>query len=166
MPAIRARPRRPMENESSASGAQQPGFHIMSVGIRENDMSQAACSNKSAITVSLKDMRKSVRTNGPFQVRMRGFDKSGNAFHANSLVNNISSKGLYMLLGRPVAKGAMLFVVVQLKNGTAIAAHGRVNRVERQANGFYGVAVRFTRAQLLPVQATSSHCLQTFSSNG
>jgi hypothetical protein len=97
-----------------------------------------------------KDMRKSARVYGSFPVRMRGFDGSACTFKANSLVDNISSGGLYMQLGRPVAVGSRLFAVVQLVSGATIAARGFVARVEPRPHALSGVAVRFTRTRLLP----------------
>ena len=98
------------------------------------------------------DMRKSARVYGSFPVRMRGFDESGLTFKANSLVDNISSGGLYMQLARPVAEGSRLFAVVELVSGATIAARGVVARVEPRPHGLSGVAVRFTRTRLLPPQ--------------
>lgn len=96
------------------------------------------------------DKRKSVRVYGSFPVRVRRIDKPGFAFKASSLVDNISSGGLYMQLGRPVAEGSTLFVVVQLASGAAIAARGIVARVDPHPHNLTGVAVQFTRARLLP----------------
>ncbi len=98
------------------------------------------------------EMRKSARVCGSFPVRMHGIDDSGYPFKANSLVDNISSGGLYMQLGRHLAVGSRLFVVVQLVVGATIAARGRVARVERRPHGLCGVAVRFTRTRLLSPQ--------------
>jgi hypothetical protein len=98
------------------------------------------------------DMRKSTRVCGSFPIRIRGIDNSGHPFNANSLADNISSGGLYMQLGRHVAVGSRLFVVVQLVVGATIAARGLVARVESQPHGLSGVAVRFTRTRLLPPQ--------------
>lgn len=97
-----------------------------------------------------RDMRKSARVYGSFPIRMRGFDGSGCMFEANSLVDNISSGGLYMQVGRPPGEGSRLFAVVQLVGGATIAARGFVARVEPRPHGLSGVAVRFTRTRLLP----------------
>jgi len=102
------------------------------------------------------DMRKSARVYGSFPVRMRGFDVYGRAFRANSLVDNISSSGLYTQLPRSVAEGSKLFATVRLLGGTTIAARGRVTRVEKRPHGLTGVAVRFTRTRLLPPEAQPS----------
>ncbi len=98
------------------------------------------------------EMRKSARVCGSFPVRIRGVDDSGYPFKSNSLVDNISSGGLYMQLGRQVAVGSKLFVVVQFVVGATVAARGRVVRVEPRPHGLSGVAVRFTRTRLLSPQ--------------
>ena len=121
------------------------------VGLKpvDNFMDQALCAEILTASISLMDMRKNARAYGSFPVRMRGVDESGCEFNMNSLVDNISSGGLYMQLGRPVAAGSRLFTVVQLLSDSAIAARGIVSRVERRPHGLSGVAVRFTRTRLL-----------------
>lgn len=98
------------------------------------------------------DKRNSARVYGSFPVRIRGFDVSGSSFQADSLADNISSGGLYVQLGRPVAEGSRLFAVVRLVGAVTIAARGRVVRVEQRPHGLSGVTVRFTRSRLLPQQ--------------
>ena len=117
----------------------------------ENSITHAPCDDLTA-SIPLMDMRKSARVYGSSPVVRRGFDESGCMFKANSLVDNISSGGLYMQLGRPVAEGSRLFAVVQLVSGATIAARGFVARVEPRPHGLSGVAVRFTRTRLLPPQ--------------
>ena len=86
---------------------------------------------------------------GSFPVWLRGLDESGLKFRANSLVDNISSGGLYLQLSRPVSVGARLFVVVGMVSGARIAAKGEVARIERRPHDLCGVAVRFTQTRLL-----------------
>jgi hypothetical protein len=103
----------------------------------------------STIGASATEKRRSPRVQGSFPVRLRGFDESGLKFGASSLVDNISSGGLYLQLSRPVAAGSRLFAVVGIASGARIAAKGDVTRVERRPHGLCGVAVRFTQTRLL-----------------
>ena len=119
-------------------------------------MNHMRCSTTLAARISLKDMRKSIRVHGCFPAWIRGFDKSGRAFHESFLVDNISSGGLFVQLNRPVAEGSRLFAAVQLASGATIAARGLVSRVEQRPHNLTGVAVRFTRARLLPWQGIAS----------
>lgn len=96
------------------------------------------------------DMRKNARVYGCFPVRMRGVDESGFVFKATSLIDNISSGGLYMQIGRRVAEGSRLFVLAQFVTGAIIAARGFIVRVEPLPHSLTGVAMRFTRTKLLP----------------
>ncbi len=122
----------------------------------ENLVAQALCAEWLKTRTSLMDMRRSTRVCGSFPVRMRGFDESGCAFEANSLVDNISSGGLYMQFARAVAEGSRLFAVVQMVSGASIAARGVVARIEPRPHGLSGVAVRFTRTRLLPSQRAAT----------
>jgi hypothetical protein len=96
------------------------------------------------------DMRKTARVYGSFPVRMRGFDESGRVFKTNSLVDNLSAGGLFMQIGRRVAEGSRLFVLVRFMTGAIVAARGVAVRIEQRPHGLFGVAVRFTHARLLP----------------
>jgi hypothetical protein len=106
--------------------------------------------------MSFTDMRKNIRVYGSFPVRLRGIDTAGCPFQVGSRVDNISSGGLHMELGRPVAEGSRMFTLVRLAIGAAIAAQGQVTRVEQGPQGLSGVALRFTHTRLLPVQDTGA----------
>jgi PilZ domain len=96
------------------------------------------------------ERRKHVRLYGAYAVRVRGVDASGRRFETTSLVDNVSTGGLYLRLPRRVGEGTRLFAVVQLTDSLRIAARGRVLREEARGHGLFAVAVRFTSARVLP----------------
>jgi hypothetical protein len=92
----------------------------------------------------------------PFFTRVRGIDASGEAFEANTLLDNISASGLYMRLGRQVNPEVRLFVVIHFPtclSGEGVAGRaallGIVLRSEPRSGGLWGLAIRFTRYRFL-----------------
>jgi len=50
----------------------------------------------------------------PFPVMVRGVDANGKSFEINTVLDNMSAKGLYVRLKRQVRRGVKLFMIVQL----------------------------------------------------
>ena len=96
--------------------------------------------------------RRAFRLTGAFLMRVRGVDAAGQAFDTTSLADNICADGLYFQLPRSQARGARLFTVVRLTDGLTIAARGHVLRKESKDYGLLGIAVRFTKARVLPAR--------------
>jgi hypothetical protein len=115
-----------------------------------NHTLQTHDADRPSSNMTFTDMRKSTRVYGSFPVRLRWVNPSGRRLHAGTVVDNIGAGGLYMRLRRRMAEGLELFAVVWLVSGAAIAAKGRVIRVEKRPRGLVGVAVRFTRTRLVP----------------
>ena len=93
------------------------------------------------------ERRAAQRIAGRFPVQLRRRHPSG-VLDCASIADNVSRSGVYTrLLGR-VDVGQSVFGVVSLPTGSALAARGRVVRLEQLAGG-WGIAVRFTRARLL-----------------
>jgi len=102
------------------------------------------------------ERRHKPRISEPFFTRVRGIDASGQAFEANTLLDNISASGLYMRLGRQVNPEARLFIVIHLSactSGGEVAGRaallGVVLRSEPRSGGLWGLAIRFTRYRFL-----------------
>ena len=94
------------------------------------------------------------RTTAPFPTFVHGVSAAGHAFKLETVLENISGGGLYLLLPEAVAVGARLFLVVRFdQRGDAqaprLALRASVVRSEPLASGACGVAVAFTRGRFL-----------------
>jgi hypothetical protein len=91
------------------------------------------------------------RIETPFRAIVRGATLGARRFEEHTVLDNLSSCGLYLRIGRPVRQGSKLFVLIRLsgvgnEGGPAgcIALHGVVLRVEARPGNVFSVAVRFT----------------------
>ena len=91
-----------------------------------------------------------------FRATVHGVNASGEAFSAETVLENISATGLYLRLTRAVEVGAELLVVSQLSNpsngktsGPLLAMSGTVVRVCGATGDACGVAVEFTHTRFL-----------------
>jgi len=107
------------------------------------------------------ERRGAVRVAIPFPATVRGMDQTGDRFTLDTVLDNLSSTGLYLRLARLVEPGATLFVVVRLAVVSAqqvaaasVAVRGVVLRAEPQSSGMRGVAILFTRHRFLYAVAT------------
>jgi len=85
-----------------------------------------------------------------------GVDANGETFNTDSELDNFSSGGLYLWLGRHVEQGAKLFItfwppVNRTDDYPAmeVEVHGIVLRTEPQHDGVYGVAVAIEHERAL-----------------
>lgn len=92
----------------------------------------------------------------PFPARVRAVDLSGEAFQADTVLDNISAGGVYMRLARSVKLGERVFVVVRLSTSREekqrvprLAMLGTAVRVDPQDGGHCGVAVASTGTRFL-----------------
>ncbi len=99
------------------------------------------------------ERRRALRVDLPFPVTVRGTDALGDHFTSTTVLDNLSARGLYFCLPRPVAPGAKLFLVVRLvpgaDAGAGVALRGGVVRAELLPDGRYGVAVAFDQHRFL-----------------
>lgn len=102
------------------------------------------------------ERRRKPRLDTPFPVTVRGMDTSEQAFEIHTVLENLSSGGLYLRLPRRLEPGAKLSAVVRLSTAAdqeapapRVAVQGVVLRVEPKLDGGTGVAVRFTRHRFL-----------------
>ena len=87
----------------------------------------------------------------PFPVRVRSTDATGQPFEMESVIDNLSTGGLYMRLPRLLAPNAEVSAVISLfpsretpAQNARVAIRGSVLRCEPQADGSCGVAVGFS----------------------
>jgi len=92
----------------------------------------------------------------PFPATVRGVDRHGERFRLETVLDNLSAKGLYLRIARPVEPGATLFIVVRLAAsldqwtiGPGVAARGSVLRADLRPGGVCGLAVAFRRHRFL-----------------
>ena len=110
---------------------------------------------ESSLTIlDVIERRSKPRIKRPFAVTVRGVDADNVAFEVDAVLDNLSTGGLYIRLGRDVAQGAKLFALICFSASTQdqaavrIAIRGVVLRTEPQPDQGPGVAVGFTRYRL------------------
>jgi hypothetical protein len=91
-----------------------------------------------------------------FPVTVYGVDGNGEAFETTSVLDNLSTDGLYMRISQSVQPGATLSIVIQFAAGpikgeltTRVVTYGVVLRSELRSIGECGVAIKFSRYQCL-----------------
>jgi PilZ domain len=105
-----------------------------------------------------QERRSTPRIEIPFPALVRGVDVGAQAFEAHTVLDNLSSHGLYLRLAQQVAPGMRLFIVIRLSvapNANHIALHGVVLRTEPRTSVF-GTAIRFTHHRFI-YAATHTH---------
>lgn len=92
----------------------------------------------------------------PFRATVHGVGANGQAFMAETVLDNISANGLYLRLRQPVVVGAELVIVSKLamaSNGAAsgplVAMCGTVIRAQFTPDDLCGVAVEINSKQFL-----------------
>ncbi|HET9221012.1 MAG TPA: PilZ domain-containing protein [Roseiflexaceae bacterium] len=106
-----------------------------------------------------QDRRKYQRIETPFPATVRGVDIGARRFEENTVLDNLSSRGLHLRLARPVQQGTKLFVLIRLSSASTndptgfIALHGVVLRVDARPGSVFRIAVRFTRHRFIHMVA-------------
>ena len=101
------------------------------------------------------ERRANPRVDHPFPVTLRTVGGVGGVLHIETVLDNISARGLFVRLVRPLEPGASLSIGVRLwaaePQGACarVAARGVVKRVERTVDGQYGIAVEFARPRVI-----------------
>ena len=95
-----------------------------------------------------QERRASPRIETPFPAVVRSVDIDDLPFEEHTVLDNLSSGGLYLRLARQVQPGVQLFVLFQLSIAldtysaiAGIALHGVALRVERRPGGIFGTAI-------------------------
>jgi len=95
------------------------------------------------------ERRRKPRIATPFPTRVRGVNVAGEAFEVESVLDNLSSDGLYLRLGQQVKEKAKLEFSIRMsgveqQQAPTIQAHGVVLRAEIKPDGIVGLAVKLT----------------------
>ena len=108
-------------------------------------MRESIDSNPSEVKV---ERRKKPRIYTPFHARVSGVNSSGQAFEASTVLDNMSSGGLYLRVEHDVAQGSQVAVTIRLSTKhidlvpvANVAVKGVVLRNEEQTNGTYGLGI-------------------------
>lgn len=98
----------------------------------------------------------------PFPATVRCVDVDDQPFEEHTVLDNLSSGGLYLRLARPVKHGARLFVLFRLSvvpgaqaSAAYIALHGVALRVEPRPGGVFGTAIRLIHHRFIYATAKS-----------
>ncbi len=101
------------------------------------------------------DRRVKPRVSCTYPAVIDGIDVDGNRYNEAARLANLSASGLFMKTNRYIEPGLKLSVTVLLtaesieKDTPKIATNGVVVRVEPQADGSCGVAVKFNSYRFL-----------------
>ena len=112
--------------------------------------------NSSSSDYSRVERRGKVRNYEPFSVKVQYADPNGNFFEIDTVLDNLSTSGLYLRMAQKVHAGDKLSIRINLPPVSDVAApglnvstEGEVLRVDPLRNDKFGVAVRFTRYRVL-----------------
>jgi hypothetical protein len=96
------------------------------------------------------------RIETPFPLTVRSVDVAGRRFQEHTVLDNLSSAGLYLRLARRVRLGARLFAFVQLAvalddgaSAACVALRGVVLRTVPRPGGAFGTAIRLTHHRFI-----------------
>lgn len=100
-----------------------------------------------------QERRKKARISEPFPARVWGVDSGDLPFNVDSVVDNISSTGVYLKTPREVGNGSEVKLIVHMlsgpSSGVTASLQGRVLRSELQDDGKYGLAVEIVKHRFL-----------------
>lgn len=96
------------------------------------------------------ERRSKPRISTPFRAMVRGLSTTGERFEFETLLDNVSASGAYLQVSECVSQYSKLYLFIELSEsenvpGPSIEAEGVVLRSEPKSNGFFGLAVVFTR---------------------
>jgi hypothetical protein len=100
------------------------------------------------------ERRKKPRIAAPFPTRVRGIDSKGEAFEAESVLDNFSAGGLYVRLSQRVKEKAKLEFSIRMagpesRQAATVKARGIVLRAEAKPGGVFGLAVKLTHHRFM-----------------
>lgn len=100
-----------------------------------------------------QERRHKARISEPFPARIWGIDSSDLPFNVDSVVDNISSSGVYLKTPRAVDIGSKVKLIVHFlsgpTSGVTASLQGRVLRSESQDDGKYGLAMAVSKHRFL-----------------
>ena len=95
------------------------------------------------------ERRNKPRMSNPFRATVRGTDAFGKRFEADTVVDNLSTGGLYLRLAEIVKPRTKMQVIIWLSEAGRILVNGEVLRVELQTDRRVGVAMAFKSHRFL-----------------
>lgn len=102
------------------------------------------------------ERRKKPRIYTPFHARVIGVNSSGETFEASTVLDNMSSGGLYLRVEHDVRQGTQIVVTIRLSTKridlvpvAKVAVKGIVLRNEEQTNGTYGLGISIQTRRFL-----------------
>ena len=102
------------------------------------------------LSIERDERRGKARIYVPFRATVKGKDKAGEAFCVETIVDNISSDGLYLRIMPRVERGAKLAIRLgllippdMLDEVSRFSIEGVVVRSDEKSGGVFGVAVNF-----------------------
>ena len=110
-----------------------------------------------ALSSPYLERRSKPRVTVPFRATLQGADAEGLQFEVTTVLDNLSSGGLYLRLAREVRVGTRLLIDVHFyghgdvlleEPGLGLEVYGSVARVDTIPGGSYGVAVTFNNSVL------------------
>jgi hypothetical protein len=117
-----------------------------------------------------QERRTAPRIETPFPATVRSIDIDDQPFEAHTVLDNLSSCGLYLRLAWRVRQGSRLFVAVRLSavpnvdaSTAGIALHGMVLRTEPRPGGVFGTAIRLTRHRFIYTTSELPQPARTYS---
>ena len=97
------------------------------------------------------ERRSRTRLQERFPVTVRTVNRKRESFKTDTMIENLSSRGLYLKLPYDVEQGSRLFALLLLSplasggSSSRVALRGVVTRSDPQPDGTYGVAVAIKR---------------------
>jgi hypothetical protein len=100
-----------------------------------------------------QERRHKARISEPFPARIWGIDSGDLPFNVDSVVDNISSSGVYLKTPRAVDIGSEVKLIVHFlsgpTSGVTASLQGRVLRSELQDDGTHGLAIEVSKHRFL-----------------
>lgn len=122
----------------------------------ENESPARTSRTNSSGSYSGAERRHRPRITKRFRATVHGINVDGQAFAAETTLDNISAGGLYLRLQQCVEVGMPLLIVSKLSlssaaktSGPLVAISGKVLRSEKSPEGWCGVAVEINNNQFL-----------------
>jgi hypothetical protein len=98
-----------------------------------------------------QERRLETRLYGFYPLRVRVKNSEGQSFTSHTVADNLCSSGLYFQSPQALSAGQKIFTLIQLPEGTRIAARGRVLRNEPQPHDLAGTAIHFSHTRIIPL---------------
>jgi len=99
------------------------------------------------------ERRAKPRINAPFPTRVWAFDLAGNAFELDCVLDNLSARGVYLRLPKPLVSGddlsLLVTFVMDAKRGAKALLRCEILRTDPEVNGQFGIAAAIKKHHFL-----------------